>query len=70
MAGQTTVSDELARAGAAIREARFRVREAIRDASNAAARAAANGMPETQIARALGIDRNTLRAWLGKPRKH
>lgn len=62
-------ADALALAGARLRAAREHVSAATLDASNAARDAHAAGMSEVAIARALDVTRNTVRMWLGKPRK-
>ena len=61
--------DELARAGRNLRSARLRLESALADAQAAAIAAAAAGASEVSIATRLGVDRNTVRGWLGKPRR-
>lgn len=46
--------------------ARKRLAKALSEAGDAAALAHANGTPETVIARELGVNRMTVRRWLGK----
>lgn len=60
---------EMARIGALLRDARESAAEATREARNAAVDAHAAGMSEIQIAKHLGVDRETVRRWLGKTRK-
>jgi hypothetical protein len=59
---------ELSAAGRRIAEARAAERAAIDEALAIAAREIGAGASERQVAAELGIDRNTLRSWLGKPR--
>ena len=60
---------QLTRAGYALRKARGNVRVATYEAKTLAIVAANSGYSEVVIARLLGVERNTVRAWLGKPRK-
>lgn len=57
------------RAGGQLAEARAALERATEAAKQAAAAADRVGDSERQIAAALGVNRNTLRAWLGKPRR-
>lgn len=52
--------------GKKLAKARAAVTEALRVAETMAQSAHANGVPETQIAAELGVDRMTVRKWLGK----
>lgn len=61
-------AEELTRAGRNLRSARSRLAEAYGDAQAAALTAAADGLSEVRIARVLGVNRLTIRKWLGKPR--
>lgn len=58
----------LRRAGLSILSARRRLDDAMQTAREAAIQAAADGTPETVIARELGVNRLTVRGWLGKSR--
>lgn len=53
-------------AAASLRRARKRLAAAMEQAKTAAVTANADGTPETEIARALGVNRMTVRRWLGK----
>lgn len=57
---------ELQHAARALRATRSRLKVAMAAAENAAMNAHANGTPETEIARTLGVNRMTVRRWLGK----
>ena len=59
------VSD-LERAGAKLRRARVAVAAAIEEAERVALAALAEGETEVAVARALGVDRMTVRKWAGK----
>jgi D-aminopeptidase len=61
--------EQLARAGSALRTARAHVATALAAAGNTARDAHTAGMSEVLIADTLGVTRNTVRRWLGKPRK-
>ena len=63
------MDDELTSAGKALRKARANLFRTTCQARAAASNAAAAGTSEVVIARLLGIDRHTVRAWLDKPRK-
>lgn len=52
--------------GRELGEARAAEREAAAKARSAAIQAAEEGRAEAEIARQLGVDRMTVRAWLGK----
>ena len=73
MAGDTTPPVDTTTAlldhARTLARARARWDAARTEAAALAAAAAAEGMPETQIARCLGVDRLTVRSWLGKPRR-
>lgn len=60
---------ELTRAGKALSRARSNLAVATYDAKTVAVDAAAEGFSEVRISQLLGVDRLTVRAWLGKPRK-
>lgn len=57
---------ELVKAGRALRLARERLDAAMLMAASAALSAREAGTPETEIARVLGVNRMTVRKWLGK----
>lgn len=57
---------DLAKAGRALRSARERLKAAMQAAEEAGVEAHQAGTPETEIARELGVDRMTVRRWLGK----
>lgn len=61
-----TARDDLQRAGRKLLRARDTVASAMSEATDAAVKAAASGVPEVEIARTLGVDRMTVRKWLGK----
>lgn len=52
--------------GKKLAKARATVKEALRLAEILAQSAASEGIPETQIAAELGVDRMTVRKWAGK----
>jgi DNA invertase Pin-like site-specific DNA recombinase len=56
----------IAKAGQAWSRAKQRERNAMMNLYEAIREASAEGMPETQIARAAGVDRMTVRRALGK----
>lgn len=56
----------LASAAKTLRQARTRLAAAMDAAEQAAVQAAQEGAPETEIARTLGVNRMTVRRWLGK----
>ena len=58
--------DALEDAGRQLRAARGLVDTTMEKARHAAVEAAAQGIFETTIAATLGVDRNTVRRWLGK----
>jgi hypothetical protein len=62
-------TDELIRAARALQTARTRLDDAVANATAAARAAAAAGTSEVVIAATLGVDRLTVRKWLGKPRR-
>jgi len=49
-----------------IRSARARLEKVMKSAEEAAIDAHNDGVPETEIARELGVNRLTVRRWLGK----
>lgn len=57
---------ELQRAGDRLRRARAGLARAIEQAEAEGLRALAEGVPEAAVARALGVDRMTVRKWAGK----
>lgn len=57
---------ELERVGADLARARARLAAATSAAQTAGLRALADGQKETAVARALGVDRMTVRKWAGK----
>lgn len=59
-------AEERKRLGRKLSRAREAAREAARIAKIVAQSAHAEGVPETQIAAELGIDRMTVRKWVGK----
>lgn len=59
-------SDERKAHGRKLARARTAATEALRVAAEMARDAAAEGVPETQIAAELGVDRMTVRKWVGK----
>ena len=56
----------LAQAGTALRAARQREAETLTAARNAALAMDSDGMSERKIGRQLGVNRKTVRKWLGK----
>jgi DNA-binding GntR family transcriptional regulator len=56
----------LDRAGRKLRSARNSLKEAMTGAEVTARQAASEGVSEVQIAKSLGVDRMTVRRWLGK----
>lgn len=56
----------LQRAGKKLQAARAAEQRAFESAKQAAIAAFECGAPEAEIARALGVDRMTVRKWLGK----
>jgi DNA invertase Pin-like site-specific DNA recombinase len=62
------MTTELERHARAIRTARAKLALAHAEGARAARGAAAAGVSDVQIARALGVNRTTVRRWLGKPR--
>jgi DNA-binding transcriptional regulator LsrR (DeoR family) len=60
------MSAALKRAGRNLQAARSRLAWATEEAKKAAVADYADGMTETDIARTLGVNRLTVRAWLGK----
>lgn len=59
-------ADERRAQGKKVARARTTVAEALRIAQLMARSAHSEGIPETQIAADLGVDRMTVRKWLGK----
>lgn len=57
---------DMTRAARALRAARQRLDTAMQTAEQAAVAAHQDGTPETEIARTLGVNRMTVRRWLGK----
>jgi len=57
---------ELRRVARQLRAARERLSAAMFAAEAASDDAHASGVPETEIARTLGVNRMTVRRWLGK----
>lgn len=62
----TMPDQQLAGAARNLRAARTRLETAMHAAADAAATADRDGVPETEIARTLGVNRMTVRRWLGK----
>ena len=60
------MSAGLERAGARLRRARAAAEQATEEAREAALQALADGAAEAAVARALGVDRMTVRKWAGK----
>lgn len=60
------MNDELERAGARLRRARASLATATEEAREIGTRALAEGHAEAAVARALGVDRMTVRKWAGK----
>jgi len=58
--------DELAAAGGRLSVARTELDEALATARRAAVQAYESGTYETTIAKSIGVDRMTVRRWLGK----
>jgi DNA invertase Pin-like site-specific DNA recombinase len=56
----------LASIGRQIKAARNRLAKVMESAEQAAIEAHQDGMPETEIAKTLGVNRMTVRRWLGK----
>jgi hypothetical protein len=56
----------LAAARADVTQARLLLQSAMQNARIAALEAHRDGTPETVIAREIGVDRMTIRKWLGK----
>lgn len=61
-----TIRDDLSRSGASLARARARVKAKLEEAESLAVQADGEGVPEAEIARLLGVDRMTVRKWLGK----
>jgi transcriptional regulator with XRE-family HTH domain len=61
--------DELDRAGRALARVRRHLGFTMEDAKTAALKAVDEGVPQAEIARRLGVDRMTVRKWLGKRRE-
>jgi len=59
-------AEGLQRAGDRLRRARAALAKAIEEAEAEGQRALAEGEPEAAVARALGVDRMTVRKWAGK----
>jgi len=60
------MNDDLESAGARLRRSRASLDKAVEVAREAAMRALAEGHAEAAVARALGVDRMTVRKWAGK----
>jgi hypothetical protein len=60
------MATELELAGRKLRSARQRLDAAMKTAERAATSAHRAGTPETVIAQGLGVNRMTVRRWLGK----
>lgn len=58
--------NEIKKAARNLRAAREKLAAATAAAEQAAIAEHENGMPETEIARELGVNRMTVRRWLGK----
>lgn len=56
----------LTKAATELRQAKTRLEQAKHRAADLAEQAARDGIPETEIARILGVNRLTVRSWLGK----
>lgn len=63
--GRKTVAD-LDSSGASLARARNLLAAAMQNAERAAIAAATDGVPESVIARRIGVNRLTVRKWLGK----
>lgn len=63
-----TGPEDLIALGQKLAEARAAFDDVRTSARDAAARAAAAGVPDAEIARRLQVDRMTVRTWLGKSR--
>lgn len=59
-------TDEREAHGRKLARVRAATKEALRTAEILARSALAEGVPETQIAKELGVDRMTVRKWAGK----
>ena len=59
-------AEGLQRAVDSLRRARAALAKAIEEAEAEGLRALAEGEPEAAVARALGVDRMTVRKWAGK----
>lgn len=59
-------TDSLEKAARNLRSARQRMGHAMATAQHAAVSAQLDGVPETEIAQRLGVNRMTVRRWLGK----
>lgn len=57
---------KLTTAGTRLAKARANLQTAMNDARETAITAATDGVPETRISAQLGVDRMTVRRWLGK----
>lgn len=60
------IQAQLQEAGARLAAARTNLHAATQQARNTAHTAQTHGIPETRIAALLGVDRLTVRKWLGK----
>ena len=65
-ASSSGMSTDLTKAGRVLRSARERLDTAMQAAEKAAVEAYEAGAPETEISRQLGVNRMTVRRWLGK----
>lgn len=57
---------DLERVGIRLLRARKTLAQALTDAQSEALAALSEGVPEAAVARALGVDRMTVRKWAGK----
>jgi hypothetical protein len=61
------MTSDLAKAARNLRAARSRLDKAMAKAEQVAIEASREGIAETVISRELGVNRMTVRRWLGKP---
>jgi DNA-binding transcriptional regulator YiaG len=61
-----SVADELTKAGQTLSVARAQLEYAMSNAQYAAIRAVNAGVSESTAAKTLGVDRMTVRKWMGK----
>ena len=62
----SVTTTELERAGRRLRSARNAEKKAMEDARVAALAAIEDGVSEASVAKVLGVDRMTVRKWVGK----